>query len=63
MVAFKQHSLCVCVSVHACLCVYGSMHLCVHLAVGSVLFQVDMYTLGDLEEPAPLGLQSVHVGL
>ena len=33
------------------------------LAVVSILLQVDMDTLGDLEEPAPLGLQSVHVGL
>lgn len=27
-----------------------------HLAVGRILFQMNMDTLGDLEEPTPLGL-------
>lgn len=37
--------------------------LSTYLAVGSILLQMNMYTLGDLEKPAPLGLQGVHVGL
>ena len=35
----------------------------VHLLVGGVLLQVDMNALGDLKQPAPLGLQGVHVSL
>ena len=35
----------------------------VHLVVGGVLLQVDMNALGDLKQPAPLGLQGVHVSL
>lgn len=34
-----------------------------YLAVGSILLQMDMYAFSDLQEPAPLGLQGVHVGL
>ena len=34
-----------------------------YLAVGSVLLQVCVDALGDLKQPAPLGLQSVLVGL
>lgn len=34
-----------------------------HLAVGSVLFQMNLNTLGNLKKPTPLSLQSVHVGL
>ena len=34
-----------------------------HLMVGGVLLQVDMNALGDLKQPAPLGLQGVHVSL
>lgn len=33
------------------------------MAVCGILLQVNVDTLGDLEEPTPLGLQGVHVGL
>lgn len=32
-------------------------------AVCRILLQVDVDALGDLEQPAPLSLQGVHVGL
>lgn len=37
--------------------------LSTYLAVGGILLQMNMDALGDLEEPTPLGLQGVHVGL
>lgn len=34
-----------------------------HQAVCRIFLQVNMDALGDLEQPAPLSLQGVHVGL
>lgn len=34
-----------------------------NLKVGSVFFEMNINAFGDLKDPAPLGLQRVHVGL
>lgn len=34
-----------------------------NLKVGSIFFEMNINAFGDLKDPAPLGLQGVHVGL
>lgn len=34
-----------------------------NLKVGSIFFEMNVNTFGDLQNPAPLGLESVHVSL
>lgn len=70
MSSIKMHaSVCRCLRFHTLMpeCMGGCLRACVsvllHLAVSSIFLQMDVDALGDLKKPAPLGLQSVHVGL